>query len=67
MQIALRSCFAVRELCLFSIIVLFICCQTGSVPLGIAAELGKAEVVETLLDAGAYIDHQNKVLTYNVL
>ena len=37
--------------------------QYGDVPLGIAAEKGHTETVQRLLEAGANVNHQNKVMT----
>ena len=39
--------------------------QYGSVPLGIAAEKGQTETVQRLLEAGANVNHQDKVITHN--
>ena len=39
--------------------------QYGSVPLGVAAAKGHTETVQRLLEAGANVDHQNKVMTHN--
>ena len=37
--------------------------QDGSVALGIAAWKGHTEIVQRLLEAGATVNHQNKVYT----
>ena len=39
--------------------------QYGNVPLGIAAAKGHTETVQRLLEAGANVNHQNKVMTHN--
>ena len=39
--------------------------QYGDVPLGIAAAKGHTETVQRLLEAGANVNHQNKVMTHN--
>ena len=39
--------------------------QSGGVALGIAAANGHIKTVEKLLEAGATVKHQNKVITYN--
>ena len=39
--------------------------QYGAVPLGIAAEKGNPETVQRLLEAGANVNHQDKVMTHN--
>ena len=39
--------------------------QYGSVPLGIAAQKGHTETVQRLLEAGANVNHQDKVMTHN--
>ena len=39
--------------------------QYGGVPLGIAAAKGHTETVQRLLEAGANVNHQNKVMTHN--
>ena len=39
--------------------------QYGNVPLGIAAQKGRTETVQRLLEAGANFNHQNKVTTHN--
>ena len=40
--------------------------QYGSVPLGTAAANGHTKTVQRLLEAGAHVNHQNKVMTVNV-
>ena len=39
--------------------------QLGNVPLGISAQKGRTETVQRLLEAGANVNHQNKVMTHN--
>ena len=39
--------------------------QYGNVPLGAAAAKGRTETVQRLLEAGANVNHQNKVMTHN--
>ena len=41
--------------------------QYGSVPLGIAARYGHTKTVQRLLEAEANTNHQNKVMTVNVV
>ena len=41
--------------------------QYGGVPLGIAAEKGHTETVQRLLEAGANVNQQNKVITINLV
>ena len=36
--------------------------QTGTLPLGIAAGKGHAQIVKRLLDAGAHVNYQTKVI-----
>ena len=46
--------------CVFSL--LFPPIQEGDVPLGVAAENGHSQTVQRLMEAGAIINHQNKVM-----
>ena len=56
--IVLHSCTC--NYCVFSL--LFPPIQDGAVPLGIAAEHGHSQTVQRLMEAGAIINHQKKVM-----
>ena len=51
--------------CSLSFLVSHSILQYGSVPLVIAAEKGHTETVQRLLEAGANVNHPNKVMTHN--
>ena len=51
--------------CFLSSLVSHSLLQYGSVPLGVAAGDGHTETVQRLLEAGANVNHQNKVMIHN--
>ena len=51
--------------CFLSSLVSYSLLQYGNVPLGIAASEGHTETVQRLLEAGANVNHQDKVMTHN--
>ena len=55
----------IHSKCSLSSLVTHSLLQYGAVPLEVAAQKGHTETVQRLLEAGANINHQNKVMTHN--
>ena len=65
MSYCLLTCFVCVHTCIHYYLSLNLI-QYGSVPLMIAAQKGHTKIVQRLLEAGANVNHQNKVMTVNM-